>query len=72
MPTLTDDDLRNLPPMVTFPIAARALGIGLSKAYELRATGDFPVPVIKHGSRGVVQRSALLRHLGIAPAAGAA
>lgn len=44
---------------VNVETAARALGIGRSLAYELVRTDQFPVPVLRLGSRLVVPRAPL-------------
>ena len=50
--TTTTIDLSDLPPVIDmYPDAARVLGIGRTTAYELTRRGEFPVPVLKVGSR---------------------
>ncbi|WP_024795892.1 helix-turn-helix transcriptional regulator [Tomitella biformata] len=45
--------------------AARALGIGKSTAYALAQKGEFPVRVIRMGSRYVIPTRELLDLLGV-------
>jgi predicted site-specific integrase-resolvase len=46
------------------PSAGRALGIGRSLAYELARSGQFPVPVLRLGSKLRVPRAPLEKLLG--------
>jgi excisionase family DNA binding protein len=48
--------------------AARILGIGRTKAYELARRGEFPCLVIRVGDLYRVSTAELLRLLGISPA----
>lgn len=50
---------------VSVPEAGNELGIGRNTAYELARTGEFPVRVLKIGSRYRVSRADLDRYLGI-------
>lgn len=50
---------------VSVPEAGQELGIGRNTAYELARTGEFPVRVLKIGSRYRVSRADLDRYLGI-------
>lgn len=59
------EELLALPATVDIPTAAKALNIGRTLAYQLVRTGDFPVPVLRLGSRYRVVTSALLAALGI-------
>ncbi len=52
-----------LPATVALMTAARTLGIGRTKAYELAKSGQFPCRVIKVGERYRVPFAALLRLL---------
>ena len=52
-----------LPTTVALMTAARTLGIGRTKAYELAKRGEFPCHVIKIGERYRVPLAALLRLL---------
>jgi excisionase family DNA binding protein len=47
--------------------AARALGIGRSKAYQLAHTGQFPVRIIRVGTHYNIPTADLLRLLGVPP-----
>ena len=62
MPTI-NDDLASLPPMVPFPRAVRVMGLWLTKAYELRRSGDFPLTLRKHGAKYLVPRAELLAYV---------
>lgn len=67
---MTEDEVRALPVAVPLTLAAKALNMGRTKAYDLARQGQFPVRVIPCGPKYVVPRSALLEALGIdAPAA---
>jgi hypothetical protein len=46
---LTIDDLHDLPATIDLLTAARALGIGRTKAYELAQVGEFPCRIIRIG-----------------------
>ena len=50
---LTLDDLASLPTVLTAEAAFRALGIGLTLGYQLIRDGEFPVDVLRLGSRAV-------------------
>jgi predicted DNA-binding transcriptional regulator AlpA len=64
---LSRDELLQLPAVVDLPVAARALGLGRSKAYDLAKTNRFPCEVIRLGKSYRVPTAGLLRILGIAP-----
>lgn len=66
MPPLTFDELHDLPIVVDLMTAARALGIGRTKAYQLAASGQFPVRIIRVGTAYHVPTAELLKVLGIA------
>ncbi|WP_435819898.1 helix-turn-helix domain-containing protein [Micromonospora tulbaghiae] len=51
--------------MVDLATAARALGVGRTKAYELAKTGAFPCPVLRIGSTYRVRTADLLSLVGI-------
>lgn len=68
---MTPEEVLALPVAVPLAIAARALGMGRTKAYDLARRGEFPLRVIPCGPKYVVPRSALLKELGIAPVASA-
>ena len=53
-----------LPPTLSVPEAGAALGISRQTAYELVRRHEFPLPVIKVGSKLRVPRVALARLLG--------
>jgi predicted DNA-binding transcriptional regulator AlpA len=61
---LTVADLRKLPPTVDLMTAARALGIGRTKAYELARHGEFPCRIIRIGDLYRVATADLIRLLG--------
>lgn len=63
---LTRDELLRLPAVIKLPVAARALGLGRNKAYELVRDGKFPCTVLHLGSSIRVPTAELLRLLGIA------
>lgn len=50
---------------LSVPEAGDVLGLGRNKAYELARQGEFPVRVLKIGSRYRVSRADLERYLGI-------
>jgi predicted DNA-binding transcriptional regulator AlpA len=64
MTGMTLADLRNLPPTVDLMTAARALGIGRTKAYELARCGKFPCRIIRIGDLYRVATLDLIRLLG--------
>ncbi len=66
---MTRAQLLALPATVDLITAARALSIGRTLAYQLARAGDFPVPVLRLGTRYRVVTSALLAVLSIEPAA---
>ena len=59
----TLDQIRALGVATTLPTAASILGIGRSLAYELAATNQFPVPVIRAGNRLLIPVRPLLQLL---------
>ncbi|MFI6324810.1 helix-turn-helix domain-containing protein [Nonomuraea sp. NPDC050556] len=63
MHNLTVADLHHLPPTVDLQTAAKALGIGRTKAYQLAREGRFPVRIIKIGDLYRVSTPALIRLL---------
>jgi len=67
MQALTREELLALPAIVGLVTAARALGIGRTRAFELARRGEFPVPVLRVGRTYRVPTAGLLRLLGIAP-----
>lgn len=64
-PPLTRDQLRSLPTVVNLLTAARALGIGRTKAYELAQTNQFPCRVLRVGRSYHVPTAGLLELLGL-------
>ncbi|TXC99052.1 DNA-binding protein [Streptomyces sp. ISID311] len=66
---MTLEELLALPPTVNVTTAARALGIGVHKAYSLIKTGSFPVQTLTLGSTVKVPTAALWRVLGVTPPA---
>ncbi|MET8253359.1 helix-turn-helix domain-containing protein [Micromonospora sp. NPDC005197] len=63
--TLNRDELLQLPAMVDLATAARALGVGRTKAYELAKSGAFPCPVLRIGATYRVRTVDLLELIGI-------
>ena len=59
----TLDEVRRWPALVSMAQAARALGIGTVTAYDWHRRGDFPVPVLRVGSRRRVRTADLIRYL---------
>jgi hypothetical protein len=70
---MTMEELLALPVSVNLPTAARALGIGKNKAYEMAATGaltdggEMPCPVRRLRNEYRVTRPDLFRALGLPP-----
>ncbi|MFD3975616.1 hypothetical protein [Streptomyces cyaneofuscatus] len=54
-----------LPAEVGMYVAAQALSLGLSTAYQRARRGEFPCPLRKVGRRYVVRLTDLMRALGI-------
>ncbi|MEU6720791.1 helix-turn-helix domain-containing protein [Nonomuraea sp. NPDC046802] len=65
MKSMTFRDLQDLPPTVDVMTAARALGIGRSKAYQLARDGKFPVRIIRIGDLYRVCTADLMKVLGV-------
>lgn len=65
MQSLTFKQLYDLPAVVDLMTAARALGIGRSKAYQLASVGKFPCRVIRIGNHYNVPTAELLQLLGV-------
>jgi predicted DNA-binding transcriptional regulator AlpA len=55
----------NLPAVVDVPIAAKALGLSRTAAYELIRTGEWPTPVFRLGRLIRIPTEPLLALLGI-------
>jgi hypothetical protein len=64
---MTLEELLALPPTVNVTTAARALGIGTHKAYNLIRNGSFPVQTLSLGSTVRVPTAALWCVLGVTP-----
>ena len=64
MKDITLRDLQDLPPTLDLMTAARILGIGRTKAYELAKKDNFPVRTIRIGDLYRVSTTDLLRLLG--------
>ena len=62
---MTRDELLSLPVSFDLMVAARALGIGRTLAYNMAKRGQFPVRVLRLGNRYRVTRADLLRVLGM-------
>jgi hypothetical protein len=62
---ITVTELRNLPATVDLMTAARVLGLGRTKAYELAKRDQFPCRVIRIGDTYRVPAAGLLDLLGI-------
>jgi hypothetical protein len=62
---MTFEELYALPAVVDLMTAARALGIGRTKAYRLAHDGQFPVRLIRPGLSYHVPTADLLKVLGI-------
>jgi len=56
----TADAIRALGPFTTLQTAAAIFGLSKTHAYDLAATGTFPVPVLKIGHRYRVPVAAIL------------
>lgn len=63
--TMTDDQLRALPPVVDVPTAAAVLGVGRTAAYELIRTGSWPTPTLRLGKLIRVPTAPLLELVGV-------
>lgn len=62
---MTMAELHALPSVVNLETAGRAIGCSRAKAYELHASGEFPVTVRQVGSRFKVSKADILRYLGV-------
>ncbi|MEU3051095.1 MULTISPECIES: DNA-binding protein [unclassified Streptomyces] len=62
---MTMEELLSLPPAVSVATAARALGIGADKAYELIKGGEFPARTIPLGRTQKVATASLWEALGV-------
>ena len=68
---ITVTQLRNLPATVDLMTAARVLGLGRTKAYELARQDRFPCRVIRIGDSYRIPAAGLLELLGVSPAGAA-
>jgi excisionase family DNA binding protein len=66
-PPVTRAQLRHLPVVVDLMTAARVLGIGRTKAYELARAGRFPCRILRVGESYRVPTADLLRTVGVDP-----
>jgi len=66
-PVWTEDAIRALGAVTDLPTAASIFGLGRALAYELAKNGEFPVPVIRVGSRYRVPVAPILAALRLAP-----
>ena len=62
---LNQDELLQLPAMIDLATAARALGVGRTKAYGLAKSGTFPCPVLRIGTSYRVRTADLLKLIGV-------
>ena len=69
--TLSDQELLAAPVSVPLAVAARAWGLGRSKASELAQAGEFPCSVVRVGKRYRVNRAVLYAALNFDPVAAA-
>jgi hypothetical protein len=67
MQPLTFGELHALPTVVDLMTAARALGIGRTKAYHLAHADQFPCRIIRVGTNYHIPTADLLRLLGVTP-----
>jgi predicted DNA-binding transcriptional regulator AlpA len=63
--TMNRRELLCLPAVVDVPIAAKALGLSRTAAYELIRTGEWPTPVFRLGRLIRIPTEPLLALLGI-------
>ncbi len=62
----TAEQIHGLGTVTTVPIAAAIFGLSRSVAYDLVRTGQFPVPVLRFGSRYRIPVAAILTALHMA------
>ncbi|MGZ3141908.1 DNA-binding protein [Lentzea chajnantorensis] len=72
MTTPTVEEIKSWPVTVPAVQGARAFGIGETKARELLRANDFPVRVLRIGSRYRVATADILTYLGLDATASAA
>ncbi|HEU5031971.1 MAG TPA: DNA-binding protein [Spirillospora sp.] len=65
MKQMSQEELLALPTTVSVETAARAIGLGRTRAYELARQGAFPCKVIRVGAKYRVVTVDLRRLLGI-------
>lgn len=58
---LTVEEQKDLPPTVELMTAARVLGIGRTKAFELARAGEFPMHVVRTGNLYRVSTADLMK-----------
>jgi hypothetical protein len=61
--SMSISELRQLPAIIDIVTAARALGLGRTKAYELARRGEFPCQLFRIGDTYRVPTAALLKLL---------
>ncbi|MGI5327127.1 helix-turn-helix domain-containing protein [Actinomadura nitritigenes] len=64
---MSQDELLALPTTISVETAARAIGLGRTRAYQLARRGEFPCRVIRIGASYRVVTGDLRRLLGIEP-----
>ncbi len=62
---MTITETAGLPAVTDLATAARALGLGRNKAYQLASAGQFPCPVFRAGNTWKVPTAGLLTLLGL-------
>lgn len=67
MKQMSQDELVALPASISVETAARAIGLGRTRAYQLARRGEFPCKVIRIGASYRVVTVDLRRPLGIEP-----
>lgn len=64
---MTMEELLRMPSVIGLEEAGRALGMSRQHTFNTNQAGEFPVPVLKVGSRYKVPTAPLLRFLGVEP-----
>ncbi|MFG2021852.1 helix-turn-helix domain-containing protein [Actinomadura geliboluensis] len=64
---MSQDELLALPTTISVETAARAIGLGRTRAYQLARQGQFPCKVIRIGTSYRIVTVDLRRLLGIEP-----
>lgn len=62
---MSTKEVLDLPVVMDLPAAAKAFGIGRTKAFEMARDGEFPCEVLRLGRRYRVTKANLLRALGL-------